>query len=240
MTEKKGERTTGVCQNTGGWKLSSAFCNSIVLHIGLDIIYLAFCCYLHHQFFNHHRYRADGILIPVLRQALSVTSHFMTAHKIILFSLLTLAACSTQNDKSKMESQQVSVDILSKDKSLQSSIANFDTLTLDKKAAVFYSPDKTQIAKRKKEIGEENFYVSADDYLYSMYTSHEFLDSIKLTILDAKDKKYLKFIFSDKSQTTIKLDTLAELWGVYFFDPNKRQKQVDMTIIDEEYKSYFK
>jgi hypothetical protein len=26
----------------GGRKLSSAFCNSIVLHIGLDIIYLAF------------------------------------------------------------------------------------------------------------------------------------------------------------------------------------------------------
>lgn len=49
-----------------------------MLHIGLDIIYLAFCCYLHHQFFNHHRYRADGILIPVLRQAMSVTSHIMT------------------------------------------------------------------------------------------------------------------------------------------------------------------
>ena len=27
----------GVCQNTGGRKLSSAFCNSIVLHIGQDI-----------------------------------------------------------------------------------------------------------------------------------------------------------------------------------------------------------
>ena len=64
----------GVCQNTGGRKLSSAFCNSIVLHIGLDIIYLAFCCYLQLQFFNHHRYRADGILIPVLLQALSVIS----------------------------------------------------------------------------------------------------------------------------------------------------------------------
>ena len=66
----------GVCQNTGGRKLSSAFCNSILLHIGLDIIYLAFCCYFHHQFLNHHRYRADGILIPVLRQALSVTCHY--------------------------------------------------------------------------------------------------------------------------------------------------------------------
>ncbi len=65
----------GVCQNTGGRKLSSAFCNSIVLHIQLDIIYLAFFCYLHHQFFNHHRYRADGILIPVLRQALSVSDN---------------------------------------------------------------------------------------------------------------------------------------------------------------------
>ncbi len=64
-----------VCQNTGGRKLSSAFCNSIVLHIGLDIIYLAFCCYLHHQFFNQQRFRADGILIPVLRQALSVVGN---------------------------------------------------------------------------------------------------------------------------------------------------------------------
>lgn len=67
-----------VCQNTGGRKLSSAFCNSIVLHIGLDIIYLAFYCYLHHQFFNHHRFRADGILIPVLRQALFVSSNTTT------------------------------------------------------------------------------------------------------------------------------------------------------------------
>jgi methyl halide transferase len=48
-----------------------SICNSIVLHMGLDIIYLAFCCYLQLQFFNHHRYRTAGILIPVLRQALT-------------------------------------------------------------------------------------------------------------------------------------------------------------------------
>ena len=153
---------------------------------------------------------------------------------------LALAACSTQNDKSKIESQLVSADSFSKDKNSQIAIANFDTLTVDKKAAVFYSPDETQIAKRKKEIGEENFYVGADDYLNYLHTSHDFLDSIKLTIFDAKDKKYLKFIRSDKSQTIIKLDTLSELWGIYFFDPNKTQKLVDMTMIEEEYKSYFK
>ena len=74
--DKSASIQQGVCQNTGGRKLSSTFCNSIVLHIGLDIYYLAFVCYLHLQFFNHHRYRADGILIPVLRQALSVACNF--------------------------------------------------------------------------------------------------------------------------------------------------------------------
>ena len=49
FTKSEGKATEGlvqqgVCQNTGGRKLSSAFCNSIVLHIQLDIIYLAFCC----------------------------------------------------------------------------------------------------------------------------------------------------------------------------------------------------
>ena len=72
----------GVCQNTGWRKLSSAFCNSIVLHIWQTNIYLAFCCYLQLQFFNHHRYRADGILIPVLRQALSVGWNYSKLHKI--------------------------------------------------------------------------------------------------------------------------------------------------------------
>jgi hypothetical protein len=48
-----------------------------LLHIQPTEFYSAFCCYLHQQFFNHHRYQADGILIPVLRQALSVMCHFI-------------------------------------------------------------------------------------------------------------------------------------------------------------------
>jgi hypothetical protein len=38
----------------------------------LTEFYLAFCCYLHHQFFNQQRFQADGILFPHLRQALFV------------------------------------------------------------------------------------------------------------------------------------------------------------------------
>jgi hypothetical protein len=84
----------GVCQNTGRRKLSSIFFFAIVLHIQLDIIYLTFCCYLHLQFFNHHRFRADGILIPVLRQALSdrqnlPAPHYLTPHGSYIFAALS-------------------------------------------------------------------------------------------------------------------------------------------------------
>ncbi|MBS0647324.1 MAG: hypothetical protein JSR97_12160 [Verrucomicrobia bacterium] len=79
LTEKGMQLTLGL-PKYGLTLVIFGICNSTVLHIGLDIYYLAFVCYLHLQFFNHHRYRADGILIPVLRQALSVTGHAKRRH----------------------------------------------------------------------------------------------------------------------------------------------------------------
>jgi hypothetical protein len=70
------QQITGGLPKYGLTLVIFCICNSTVLHIQLDIIYLAFCCYLHLQFFNHHQFRADGLLIPVLRQALSVGCRF--------------------------------------------------------------------------------------------------------------------------------------------------------------------
>jgi hypothetical protein len=165
----------------------------------------------------------------------------MATLKFLTLLLLTLTSCSTNIEKKdKSNTQQPHADSSSQVKDTPVTVANFDTLTIDKKAAVFYSPDTIQIAKRKKEIGEDDFYAGADDYLTYMQTSHDFLDSAKLPILEAKDKKYLKFIYNNKSQTVVKLDTLSELWGIYLFNPSKKEKLVDMTIMNEEYKRYFK
>jgi hypothetical protein len=41
-------------------------------------------------------------------------------------------------------------------------------------------------------------------------------------------------------QQVVRLDTLPELWNIYLFDGKTKPKQIDMTAIDEEYKSYFK
>jgi hypothetical protein len=51
---QKGERTTGGLPKYGLTEVIFGICNSTVLHIQLDIIYLAFCCYLQLQFLNHH------------------------------------------------------------------------------------------------------------------------------------------------------------------------------------------
>ena len=173
--------------------------------------------------------------------------HFMEhTLKLIVLLFLILASCddSSHQDTTSIKSTRgdTTFQTDTTHKSLIASAtnsANNDTLIVDRQAAVFIEPDSLKIESRKKQIGEEDFYTGADDYLFYMNTAHEFLDSIKLTSLNAKEKKFIKFIRSDKTHQVIKLDKLPELWSIYFFDPTKKAKQVDMTIIDEEYKSYF-
>jgi hypothetical protein len=174
--------------------------------------------------------------------------HFM-GHTLKLIALLslTLASCaeSSQQDNTFIKTSQGDTTFQTDTtrKALTASAtnsSNSDTLIVDRPAAVFIEPDSLQIEKRKKQVGEEDFYTGADDYLFYMSTAHEFLDSVKLTTFSAKDKRFIKFINSDKTHQVIRLDKLDELWSVYFFDPTKKAKQVDMTTIDEEYRSYFR
>ena len=116
---------------------------------------------------------------------------------------------------------------------------NNDTLIIDQTCAVIISADSLQIAKRKKELGQD-FYVGADDYAFYLNETQKFLDSLKLKTIDCNGKKFLKFIYADKKVEFIDLTNLDELWKVYFFSPSKKSKSVDMTMIDEEYKNYFK
>ena len=165
--------------------------------------------------------------------------HFMKTLILPVFLMVLFQSCSTPDKKGNQTKKSIP-DTLDQPQKDEPRGKVSDTLIIDKKAAVFFQPDSIQIEKREKEIGEENFYIGADDYLFYMHTANDFLDSLKFPILEIKDKKYLWFINADKSQTIIKLDTLPELWGIYLFDPSKRPKLVDMTIIDEEYKSYYK
>jgi hypothetical protein len=117
-------------------------------------------------------------------------------------------------------------------------ITNDDTLIIENTSAVIVSADSLQMEKRKKELGKD-FYAGADDYAFYLNETQKFLDSVKLKTIDCNGKKYLKFVYTDRSIELINLTNLDELWKVYFFSPSKKSVSVDMTMIDEEYKKYF-
>lgn len=143
---------------------------------------------------------------------------------------------------SKKDYSNDEFDTLAIDRRKEKDYANSeaDTLIIDRRSAVFYQATDAQIAKRKREIGEDTFYIGADDYLFSMHESYDFLETKKLPLIDAGDKRYVKFICSDKSVTMVFLDTLPDLWGFYLFDPRKKPLFADIAMMEEEYAKYYK
>ena len=173
--------------------------------------------------------------------------HFFMRQNLnfLLVSSVLFVACSdnpkttTSSNKKTQADTTVAKQQTDSAKS-QVTSSNNDTLIVDKQAAVFIQPDSLKVERRKKEVGEENFFAGADDYISFMSTAAKFLYSVKLSTLDARDQNVIKFVYSDKSQKIMRLDTLSELWNIYFFDPTKKPMKVDMTIIKKEYKRYFK
>lgn len=116
-----------------------------------------------------------------------------------------------------------------------------DTLIVKEKGAVFFEPDSTQIEKRKREVGEENFYVGTDDYLYYMQQCHTFLSNRKFKIFEGLQRmRIIKFVMANNKIDIVNLDTLAELWGVFLFDPLKQPYQIDLTQVETEFKAYYR
>ena len=167
--------------------------------------------------------------------------HF-TIHslKIIIIFSLTIIACTNNNQATHTDPDSSHVETIQKYLPPNTTSANGDTLIVYRKAAVFYEPDSSKIAKRRQAVGEDDFNVGVEDYAYYLNAAHDFLYGTKLPQLDANDRKFIKFVSIDNSEKTVKIDTLSELWGIYLFDPAKKARQVDMTMIEEEYKNYFK
>jgi hypothetical protein len=164
-----------------------------------------------------------------------------------LLYILTLSSCASPHNKQevKIEVQHSTTDtiqnhLLQKNLDIKKIEGNGDTLTIDTKAAVFFQPDSSQMEKRMKEVGERDFRAGADDYIYYINISAEYLEKQGLTVMDAKGKKYLKFVKSDKKEQVVRLDTLNDLWGMYLFDPEKKPHYADITEIEDDYKNYFK
>ncbi|MDZ4794797.1 MAG: hypothetical protein SGI83_11010 [Bacteroidota bacterium] len=151
--------------------------------------------------------------------------------KRILISLLpaiVLTACAGKTDKKATPDETPIVNTTA------------DTLLIDKNAAVYYRPDSLQLERWKKQSGDKDFAVIADDWSYYMNTSSEYLNTTTTPVIDASGKKILKFVKADQSFILVKPDTLKHYWGVFLFSPVKEPLFADLVTIEEVYKEYFK
>lgn len=161
---------------------------------------------------------------------------------LVLLYTLAIASCTFSDSakEEKIKEDQLLSNPANKPIIPDASALNTDTLIVTAKAAVFYQPDSTQIERRMKEVGKEDFRIGMDDYLFYMNESWTYLKQQGVPLLDARDKKFIQFISADNTIQLVRLDTVPELWGVYLFDPARGPYLADMTNIEEAYRNYYK
>lgn len=114
-----------------------------------------------------------------------------------------------------------------------------DTLFNTKRSAISVWQDTATLDKRRKQYGDDGFYTGADDDVYYSSVADSFLQSRHLPVIMAEGYKYLKFVQTDKTITVVKIDTLQQIYKMYFFDPSKKPYDVDVTDIENEYNKFY-
>ena len=122
----------------------------------------------------------------------------------------------------------------------ESSKIGIDTVVIKNQTAIIIEPTDKQIEKRKKEVGEEDFYIGADDYMWYLNESTKTFRKNKLNVLSIKNGKIIKFEMENGNNAILELNGKDELWQIYLFDPKLKPKKIDMTDSENEYKTYFK
>jgi hypothetical protein len=115
-----------------------------------------------------------------------------------------------------------------------------ETIVMKKQTAIIIEPTDKQIEKRKKEVGEEEFYIGADDYMWYLNETTETFRKNKLNVLNIKNGKTIKFEMENGNNEILELKGEDEFWQIYLFDPKLKPKKIDMTDSENEYKTYFK
>jgi hypothetical protein len=178
---------------------------------------------------------------------------FLTTMKYLLITLSILLGCSNVDNKSSEEivdssSEKVYTALTLDEYKEKYDVKNYITVdpdeskteTIDFDCAVLIYPTDEQIEEMKRQMGEEDFYIVADDNNSYQGIAISLLDSLNIKMVTAKDR-YLKLQGHNGSWT---LDIRKEnflSWNLIFFKRTKEPEvvsTVDLTI--DHVKEYFK
>jgi len=117
-----------------------------------------------------------------------------------------------------------------------------DTIVIDSKAAVFYSPDSLQMVKIKAVNEKQTFAMLTHDCFYQMQNARTVLKENwpGIKIVEASKARYLLFIKADKSRLCIDLNEKNDICGLFLFDREKAPVLADMPNINTVLGFYFK
>ena len=164
----------------------------------------------------------------------------MKKYKSILFALFTIISCNQKENHSEENLKGAKTIENRKVENTESSKNVIDTISVKSQIAIIIEPTEMQIEKRKKEVGEEDFYIGADDYMFYINESTKTFNKNKLKVLNIKNDKIINFEFENGNNAILEFNEEGELWKVYLFDPKLKPKKIDMTDSENEYKNYFK
>ncbi len=116
-----------------------------------------------------------------------------------------------------------------------------DTLQIDRAAAVFYLPDSLQLEKIRSVTDPGAFAANMHEYDYLMRTSRVIIKTHypQLSIIEAKNIRYLLFITKGKRSECIDLDKNYDPCGIYIFDPLSKPLLTDMANIETNIRFYY-
>lgn len=115
---------------------------------------------------------------------------------------------------------------------------NQDITVIKSSCAVFINPSDEQIEQLKKENGEENFSIIADDQMYYAYEAQNFFKENKIDCL-LPTTRYLKFVTPDGD---LIIDTRAKVsygWLSILFNSDSLPKILSPIDMPGTYKTYF-
>jgi hypothetical protein len=151
---------------------------------------------------------------------------------IFTFMLLTTFNSCMDRDHSKASKQNTV-------KKPGSSLS--DTLIIEEKAAVFYSPDSLQLEKIKSVNEKMIFESMQHDCYYEMRNARLVLKKYwpQIGVIESSRTRYFLFRKADKSEQIIDLNTIGDMCGLFLFETNKNPELADMANIDTELGFYF-
>ena len=154
--------------------------------------------------------------------------------------MLLASSCSENVKKDSNQPEEKSAK--TKPRIIKKPASSFnDTIVVNKKSVVFYSPDSLQMEKIKAVNEKAIFDMLTHDCHYQMQNARIELKKYwpQIHIAEATKARYILFVKKDETKLCIDLNDKNDICGLFLFDTKKDPVLVDMPNIDTELGFYF-